>query len=108
MERGEIVGDREHLYVEKYHAGGSGGTASSITYDDSQTHLNADNVQRAIEVLDAKSEHHESQIETLSAIKQNKLTAGRNINIDANNVISATGSGVVAEYETVNENLILN
>lgn len=99
--------DEEHLYVEKYRSGG-GGTASSITYDDSQTHLNANNVQQAIEALDAISDYQEGQIETLSANKQNKLTAGANITIDANNVISATGSGVVAEYETVNENLIFN
>lgn len=101
--------DEEHLYVEKYRSGGSGGgTASSITYDDSQTHLNANNVQQAIEKLDTISDYQGGQIETLSANKQNKLTAGTNISIDANNVISATGSGVVAEYESVNENLVFN
>lgn len=101
--------DEEHLYVEKYRSGGGGGgTASSITYDDSQTHLNASNVQQAIEKLDAISDYQGQQIETLSANKQNKLTAGANVTIDDNNVISATGSGVIAEYETANENLVFN
>lgn len=102
--------DDEHLYVEKYRngGGGGGGTASSITYDDSQTHLGASNVQQAIEALDTQSDYYAGQIEMLSVNKQNKLTAGTNITIDANNVISATGSGVVAEYETLNENLIFN
>lgn len=101
--------DEEHLYVEKYRSGGGGGgTAASITYDDSQTHLNANNVQQAIEALDIISDYQGGEIETLSANKQDKLTAGANVTIDSNNVISATGSGVVAEYETVNENLIFN
>lgn len=47
--------NREHLYVEKYRNSGGGGTASSITYDDSQTHLGASNVQQAIEALSARS-----------------------------------------------------
>ena len=102
--------DDEHLYVEKYRngGGGGGGTAASISYDDTSTHLNVTNVQQAIEKLDQKQDYTEQQIETINANKQDKLTAGQNISIDSNNVISATGSGVIAEYIVANENLIFN
>lgn len=102
--------DEEHLYVEKYRrgGGGGGGSASDVTYDDSQTHLNASNVQQAIEALDARTDTQSGQIEVLSANKQDKLTAGSGISIQ-NNVISSTGTAsVVTEYDSANEKLIFN
>lgn len=102
--------DEEHLYVEKYRSGGGGGggSASDVTYDDSQTHLNASNVQQAIEALDSRTDTQSGQIESLSATKQDKLTPGAGISI-VNNVISSTGSaGVVTEYDLSNEKLIFN
>ena len=80
--------------------------ASNIIYDDSQTHLNADNVQTAIEKtnlkVDANTETINSQYEMINN-KQNKLIAGDNILI-INNVISAQAN-VVTTYDSLNENL---
>lgn len=100
--------DEENLYVRQYRNGGGGGgsSASSISYDDSQTGLHAVNVQEAIEALDAVCDNNAQRIETLAANKQDKLQAGAGVTIE-NNVISATGSGVVAEYNAANENLSL-
>lgn len=95
--------DDENLYVSKYRNGGSGGgsAAADISYDDSQTHLNAANVQQAIEALDTRCDANSQNIETLSANKQDKLSAGEGIQI-LNNEIS-----VKTVYDSTNETLTI-
>ena len=49
---------------------------------------------------DASSTYSKSDIDTALAGKQDKLTAGQNITIDSNNVISATGGGSVEQVQS--------
>ena len=99
-------------YVTDYppRGAGGGGTAADITFDDSTTHLGAGNVQTAIEKTNQKVNANGTAIEQINTTltnKQDKLTAGTNITIDSNNVISAD-THVVAEYNVSNENLNFN
>ena len=98
--------DEENLYVSKYRndgGGGGGGSSSAqqVTYDDSETHLNAANVQEAIEAVTTRCATNSRNIETLTANKQDKLTQGNGI-IISNNTIS-----VNTAYDSVNESLTI-
>ena len=95
--------DDENLYVSKYRNGGGGGgsDAADISYDDSETHLNAANVQQAIEALDTRCDSNSQNIETLSANKQDKLSAGEGIQI-LNSEIS-----VKSVYNAITESLTI-
>lgn len=50
-------------------------------------------LENAVNAMNTKVESNTSNITSLTNTKQNKLTAGTNITIDENNVISASGGG---------------
>lgn len=58
-------------------------------------------LENAVNAMNTKVENNASSIVSLTNTKQNKLTAGTNITIDENNVISASGGESYTEYTNV-------
>ena len=65
-------------------------------------------LENAVNAMNTKVESNTSNIVSLTNTKQDKLTAGTNITIDENNVISASGGESYTEYLNVKMSTIRN